>query len=723
VNAEAFLRRLQGVVRRGDGWQARCAAHDDGRASLSVTAGGDGKIVIHCHAGCQPQSIVAALGLTLADLFPDNPERNGNGKRIVATYDYRDADGGLRFQVCRMEPKDFRQRRPDGKGDWIWDMTGIQRVIYRLPEVRESVARGIPLIICEGEKDADALAESGFETTCNVGGAGKWRPEYSDELAGADVAIIADKDAAGRKHAQAVAESLLGKARIVRVLELPDVAGKPVKDAFDFFAAGGTAEQLRAIIEAAPEFVPVTEQASCCEGEPEPEPTPWPAPLEPAAFHGLAGEVVRVIDRNTEADPAAVLVMFLSAFGNLSGAGPHFLAEASPHCARFWPVLVGETGKGRKGSAWSSLTYILRRVDPEWSEHCVASGLSSEEGLIYAVRDPVVRQKTNKAGVVEDYVEDQGVSDKRLLTVEQEFSAVLKVAARDGNTVSDILRRAWEATAVLRTLTRQSPLRATGAHISVIGHITKPDLARLLSETDSLNGFGNRFAWAAVRRSKLLPEGGALHEENLNGLTLRLREARDFAGGVGLFKRSDDARAYWREIYPVLTADRAGVLGAITNRAEAQVMRVALIYALLDRSAVIEVTHLEAALAVWNYCDRSARFIFGDALGSKIADRIVAELRSAGARGLTRNGINEMFKGNVQSARIGEALALLERLNLATRSRMSHPNGGRPSDVWCIVSAAPVPRIAPVPFPPSDKHEESAPLVEVAVGHVEADLL
>jgi hypothetical protein len=407
----------------------------------------------------------------------------------------------------------------------------------------------------------------------------------------------------------------------------------------------------------------------------------WPQPLAQAAFHGLAGDVLGAIDPHTEADPAAVLSMFLAAFGNMAGATAHFMAEACQHPARIWSVLVGETAKGRKGSAWSSLRHLLGQVDAQWLEGCVASGLSSGEGLIWAVRDPMVRHKKDKDGNPDNVVEDEGVSDKRLLTVEEEFSAVLKVAAREGNIVSDLLRRAWDH-GDLRTMTKNSPARATGAHVTVIGHITKPDLALLLSETDALNGFGNRFLWLAVRRSKLLPDGGALHAEDLAPLIIQLRRALEFAGKAACIERSGAAKELWHHEYPRLTADRSGVFGALTNRAEAQVMRLALIYALLDCSPQIDVEHLAAALAVWDFCDRSTRFIFGESVGDRVADRILDELNCAGPSGLTRNALRELFSRNLSSAKIDNALGLLFRLKSVGWSKESGPAGGRPAIVW-----------------------------------------
>ena len=240
---------------------AHCPAHEDSRASLSVTEAGDGRLLVHCHAGCEPQAICAALGVKLADLFPGTPKRNGGKAALVAAYDYRDESGNLLFQVCRLEPKDFRQRKPDPMqpDGWTWKTTGCRRVLYRLPETLAAVQRGDAIHIAEGEKDVAALVQAGFAATCNPGGAGKWRTEYTATLKGAGVVIVADKDAPGRKHAADVAGQLQGVAATVKVIELPDVAGQPVKDAADFFSAGGTANQLKALREQAPEWTAPTQ--------------------------------------------------------------------------------------------------------------------------------------------------------------------------------------------------------------------------------------------------------------------------------------------------------------------------------------------------------------------------------------------------------------------------------------------------------------------------------
>lgn len=269
-------------TKSGSGHVCRCPAHEDRSPSLSVSQGASGKLVLKCMAGCDTKDVLAKLGLTFKDLVNGAhskpvaaPRQNvaasrqsADGKsrisrsgatpkaRIVDTYDYCDESSKLLFQVCRFDPKDFRQRRPDktALGGWTWKTTGVRRVLYRLPELLAALKDGRPVFIVEGEKDVEALARVGLAATCNCGGAGKWRAEYNGAFKDAAVFIVADKDAPGRTHAVAVAEGVKPLARCVKVLELPDVAGKPVKDAADYFAAGGTADDLRKLADAAPEL-------------------------------------------------------------------------------------------------------------------------------------------------------------------------------------------------------------------------------------------------------------------------------------------------------------------------------------------------------------------------------------------------------------------------------------------------------------------------------------
>lgn len=276
-----FLARLQNVRKTGTGWICGCPAHDDGKASLSVSQGSDGRVLLKCHAGCDAESIVRALSLDMKDLFPRKDKAS-----IVAVYDYVDAAGALRFQTVRFAPKDFRQRRPDGKGGWAWNLKGVLLVLYRLPSVLAAAKVGRTVFVVEGEKDADNLAALGFVATSSPMGAGKWKPAYSEALTGAHVVIVADKDEPGRKHAEQVAKGVFPGAKSVRILELP---GDGVKDSSDWLKEGGTKEQLQIIAKAAPTWKPGASVVSI-KAEPQREPgdeepesikqeSDWPEPL------------------------------------------------------------------------------------------------------------------------------------------------------------------------------------------------------------------------------------------------------------------------------------------------------------------------------------------------------------------------------------------------------------------------------------------------------------
>ncbi|MBT9168573.1 MAG: hypothetical protein DDT19_01920 [Syntrophomonadaceae bacterium] len=406
------------------------------------------------------------------------------------------------------------------------------------------------------------------------------------------------------------------------------------------------------------------------------EATPWPGPLAEEAYHGLTGELVRLIDPHTEADPAAVLFNFLALYGNVIGRQAHFRVEADKHYTNLFVCLVGLTSKGRKGTSYGRAKSLFEGIDLTWTAR-QTGGLSSGEGLIWACRDEI-KQK-NKKGVEE--LIDSGVSDKRLLVAETEFASVIRVFGREGNRLSPIIRQAWD-TGDLNTLTKNSPARATGAHISILAHITKDELVRYLDNTEAGNGFGNRFLWVCVKRSKTLPEGGQLHTEDFTNLFRKLSEAVEWGKCVGVLSRDNEARELWAAIYPGLSEGKMGLLGAMLARAEAQVLRLACIYALLDLSAMVKVVHLRAALACWDYCEQSARFIFGKSLGDPVADEILRVIRHGGAEGLTRTDISNHFGRNKSAETIGRALSLLAERGLITCVKFPSGGGGRPAERW-----------------------------------------
>ena len=444
--------------------------------------------------------------------------------------------------------------------------------------------------------------------------------------------------------------------------------------------------ELRVIFDSAMKYKPgelqiVTSAKSDFQPMPEIEtPTPeWPI-LSPEALYGLAGDIVRTIEPHTEADPVALLSQLLVAFGSAAGRNSCFYAEADRHGLNLFMALVGTSSKGRKGTSWGHIRKLFETAEPTWHSNCVVSGLSSGEGLIEQIKDPTV--EVTEEGTFE---KDPGVIDKRLLVQEGELALVLRVLQRDGNTLSAILRDAWDGR-TLRTLTRASKgLKATGPHVSIIGHITKDELLKYLNATETANGFANRFLWLCTRRSKCLPEGGNISEVNFLPLINQLKAALQFASQGRVLKRDEAARALWFEVYPELSEGKPGLLGAVTARAEAQTMRLATIYALLDLSAEIKETHLRAALAFWKYCEDSARFIFGEKLGDEIADQILTALKGK-PEGMTRTEIRDFFNRNIPKEKITAALSTLQGANLIKQEK-NRSSRGRPIERWFAIQS------------------------------------
>ena len=407
---------------------------------------------------------------------------------------------------------------------------------------------------------------------------------------------------------------------------------------------------------------------------------PMPDPIPEEAYHGLIGDTVRTIAPGSEASPAAIFAHCLSGYGALVGKETRAMVGTAPHPARINTLVVGRTSKGRKGTAYRAVEHGVVTADDMFQGR-VMEGLSSGEGLIWQVRDPIYKMMAlTKGEPPEEVCIDPGVEDKRLWVVESEFATVLRVMQREGNTLTAIMRRAWDRDD-LRTLTKNSPAVATGAHIAVTGHVSKTELLRYLDRTELANGLANRFLFFASERARLLPDGEVVDEDALASVAARLRLARDWAREPRVLVRDDAATAIWHEVYPALTGERPGMFGEATGRAEAQVLRVSGLYAALDCSALIRAEHLLAALAIWRYCEQSARWVFGDATGDPVADAILAALRRVSP--LMRTEISDLLGRHAQRSRIDQALGLLLTAGLARFERIA--TGGRDREAWHAV--------------------------------------
>jgi hypothetical protein len=331
-----------------------------------------------------------------------------------------------------------------------------------------------------------------------------------------------------------------------------------------------------------------------------PAPAGWPAPPDRAVYHELPGEIVDRIAAHTESDPVAILTQLLVSFGAAVGHGAWFQIEATRHHPNEYMCLTGDTARARKGTAWDHVRRLITTIDPTLAPR-ILTGLSSGEGVIWSVRDP--------AG------QDPGHSDQRLLVIEPEFASTLRAASREMSTLSPTLRSGWDGRP-LAILTRTAPARSSEAHIAIIGHITQPELRRHTTSLELANGFMNRVLIIACRRQQLLPEGGNPDPLAGTGLDRLLTAALKQARTAGQIRLDPDARELWHHAYRRLAAEPADqIVAQITARAEAHVIRLALIYALLDTQRQITTAHLTAALALHGYAARSAAWALKGATG------------------------------------------------------------------------------------------------------------
>jgi len=424
---------------------------------------------------------------------------------------------------------------------------------------------------------------------------------------------------------------------------------------------------------------------------PLPEPPEWPV-LDQKALHGILGDIVTTIEPETEADPVGILVSTLVVFGNAIGRDAYYPIEGSQHAGNLFSVMVGDSSRGRKGTSLGRTLSLFDAADPDWRTDCITNGLSSGEGLIWAVRDPTevtepVKDKSTITGY-QTVVKDPGADDKRLLVLEPEFAQTLKVLKREGNTLSPVIRQAWDG-GNLTVMTKNNSSKASDTHISILGHITRPELAKTLGDTDCFNGFANRILWCLVRRHKLLPDGGNGLE--IDPLREKITQAVARARTIGVMKRTPQARELWHQLYPELTAEKPGLYGAVVGRGEAQTLRLSMLYALLDGSTVIDVCHLEAATAVWRYSETSARIIFNsdDATADPLEQLLLQKIKQD--PGINRRGLHRAIGGHVPGKDMVKALASLRDQNQVRCEKVQ--TGGRPSECWHVqepVQTAPV---------------------------------
>jgi Protein of unknown function (DUF3987) len=368
--------------------------------------------------------------------------------------------------------------------------------------------------------------------------------------------------------------------------------------------------------------------------------------LSEAALYGAVGSIVKKIEPLTEAHPAPILLQTLIGLGNIIGRDPYFVTSNDKQHPNLFGVVVGSSSSGKKGTSMGTVERILGQIDPYWCNDRVMGGIGSGEGVIALLNDK------------QDEAED-AIADKRLLLVEEEFAQILQAMKRGGNTVSMVIRKAWDS-GTLRTITKKTPLKASNCHISLLTHVTREELA-YLGKREQTNGFANRCLWCFSSMTKLLPHAKAIDLQLIKG---ELEAIRNAVKKVRLRRsnemtRTQEADKYWEQIYNDLIFRPCGIWGHVTQRAAAQVVRLSMIYALLDGEVVIDLKHMKAAKAMWDYCDQSARWAFeGRAYGDH-AQRILDALQYGE---VTQSQLHDLFHRHPNRRVITQALKEIEHL-------------------------------------------------------------
>ena len=376
----------------------------------------------------------------------------------------------------------------------------------------------------------------------------------------------------------------------------------------------------------------------------EPITIPEIQPPSRAAFYGVGGDFVRLIQDETEASPVGLLANFLVMAGTLIGREVWCYADGATHYPAEFVVLVGETGISKKGTASRHVFALADKVEPDFQKNCVRAGLSTGEGLVKNIQD-------GKA---------LALSNNRFLWKLSEFGQLLTVARREGNTISAILRQAWDGDP-LQITTKTDPISASDYFLSIVGHVTPHEMLDGFASGDFVNGFANRFLFVKVEGGNILPEGGKYVDTTM--IVNRLRASIDAVKriGGGQMKRNAEAIALWDAVYRRLRNQPKGLKGALCARATAHCLRLSLIYALLDGAEQIQVQHVEAAASFWDYCERSISDIFADRLGDPDADKILAAMKT-GPQGMT--DLHLVFHRNRTAEWLTAKLAAMEKAGL-----------------------------------------------------------
>ncbi len=697
------------VRRQGQGHTAKCPAHDDRKNSLSIREGDDGRVLLHCFARCDVARIVAALGLTMRDLFPNpGPPPRGSASargRIVATYDYVDADGRLLYQAVRFEPKRFLQRRPDGHGGWIWNLEEAPRVLYRLPDLL-AADHATAVFICEGEKDVDRLHNLGLVATTNAMGASAWRPEYADALHGRHVVILPDNDDAGREHAQEIARSLWTVAASIKLMVLPDLPSKG--DVSDWLDAGNTAENLKSLVGATPPWTSgegsTDDSGSTPSGDSLP---PFPTEIFPPAVRRYVEEGSAALDVPVEMIALPLLGFAAGAIGNSRRIR---LKHGYEQGSALWLAVIGRPGSGKT----PALDYARHPVDVLQAEASARFRVALREwehrvnvhkvdklpgGPPERPREPGYYAVDATWEALAPMLE----ASPGLALVRDELVAWVRShdAYRKGGDRQNWLSL-WAGTPLKVNRRTSAPIFVPHPSVSVIGGIQPDLLPALAAEGHRADGFLDRFlpiypasrypAWTeATTDPRTLAEVVAIFRRLRPIPPPVEQEGQTFVCDLNPNARATFAA--WYHDNQAIVAESTGLAAGCYAKYPNQLARLTLVLHALrypsEPARSVNAQTLGDGITLLEYLRAHLRRVlpqFGAVPSGRTARlvlRVQRILERAEGGWVDRTTINAKLGGHTPSAEITDALAELEQGGVAERRTVPpRGEGGRPREEW-----------------------------------------
>lgn len=706
------------ACRRGRNTHCPGPSHANGDRTPSLTVDqGDGGPLVNCKGGCSQEQVISAL--QERDLWPRR-EQDGARRvtRIVATYDYRDRHGKLAFQVVRLHPKDFRQRRPDGAGGWIWKK-GDTSILYRLPELL-AASRGEVVYLCEGEKDTDRLTSLGLVATTRAEGAGKWTDANSLWLEGRRVAILRDHDQAGTLDADRKLRSLQPVAAGASVLDLG--LAKDGEDVSDWLDAGHTADELRALAEAALAMAP-----TATHHERPDTMVAFPTDVLPPSLRALVLSAASSLRVPPEFMGVPLIVLSGAVIGN---SWELELKKGWKEGPNLYAAVVADPGSKKTPAlkvAMRPLFAVQRRLHAEYAAGRVAyeadlaawEALSKKEkGLAVKPTEPAYKHVYTTDATTEALAE-MLASSKGLALVRDELVGWVRSmdVYHSGGKGAD--RQAYlsmwaRSTIKIDRKSRPDPILVDLPCLSVVGGI-QPDLLPDLVERGARDdGFVDRLLWAypdleddrwtdegvdeaAVAAADRLFEG--LYE--LGGLTLPNGES-----APRVARLAADAHPLWVEWHNAHSDEARSDALQMSLRGpwakfHGQAARLILLLHVLRAvdaegrvPAIVSRETVAGALDLVEFFKDHARAALGELRTprSELDERILRALRERGPC-TTRTLQRDVLRGNVKVDRLRAALELLaEQGRVVAEQRPAGGKGGRPSEVWSIVESADEPK-------------------------------